>query len=180
MAPLATTRPAMTAEIEATEATVVIGDAADPQDDHIVTREMKMPMPRAAATETVSAKIDMEEPSGEEEESEEAETAVIGNGTVTEVLEETIAVMMAAGHRDATATYSMTDAVATDGTEVATEEIEAIEQAATEEAIAILETGMTIFSPRIAVVAVQPHRPRSESPPRTLLTLCRSWSASGG
>lgn len=67
MAPLVTILPVMIAVTEATEvtepieATAVIEGAADPQDDHTVIREMKMPMLRVAATEIASAKIDTEE-----------------------------------------------------------------------------------------------------------------------
>lgn len=171
MAPLVTILPVTTAEtevievIEATGATDVTEGAADPQDDHIAIREMKMPMPRVAATETASAKIDTEEE--EVGERKAGETVAIENGTVIEEVEGSIVVMMEAGHRDAIATCLMTVAAAIDGR--------------TEESIenAMFGTGMMTFSPRTAVAAVQPLRLRSESPLQTSLTSFRSWSESG-
>lgn len=160
MAPLATILPVMTVE---TEAIVATEDVADPLDDPIATRGMRTPMRRAAAIEIASAKIDMEE---EEEEGEAVEvvTTGIGNGIATAVLEEITVAMMEADHPDATATCSMIDVVAIDGTGAA---------------IVKPETAMTIFSPRIDVAVVRLPHPRRGNPLPILPTLSPSSNARG-
>lgn len=163
MAPLVTTLPVTTAEIEAT---VVTGDAADHRDALTVIPATRMPMLQVAATEIASARIGtavvvpVVVPVVVV-----AETDATANGTATGVLDETIAVMMGAGHRDATATCLMTDAETDEKEETgATEVTEAIE--VIEAAIEMPEE-TRIFLPRIAVVAAQPLRLRSASPPQT-------------
>ena len=160
MAPLATILPVMTVE---TEAIVATEDVADPLDDPIATRGMRTPMRRAAAIEIASAKIDMEE---EEEEGEAVEvvTTGIGNGIAIAVPEEITVAMMEADHPDATATCSMIDVVAIDGTGAA---------------IVKPETAMTIFSPRIDVAVVRLPHPRRGNPLPILPTLSPSSSARG-
>ena len=162
MAPLATILPVMTVETEAIAATE---DVADPLDDPIVTRGMRTPMRRAAAIEIASAKIDMEEEEEEEEgEVGEVVTTGIGNGIAIAVPEEITVAMMEADHPDATATCSMIDVVAIDGTGAA---------------IVKPETAMTIFSPRIDVAVVRLPHPRRGNPLPILPTLSPSSSARG-
>lgn len=161
MAPLATILPVMTVE---TEAIVATEDVADPLDDPIVTRGMRTPMRRAAAIEIASAKIDMEEEEEEEGEVVEVVTTGIGNGIATAVLEEITVAMMEADHPDATATCSMIDVVAIDGTGAA---------------IVKPETAMTIFSPRIDVAVARLPHPRRGNPLPILPTLSPSSSARG-
>ena len=110
MAPLATTLPVTTEE---TEAIAVTEDAADLRGDPIATPGMRMPMRRAATIGIVRGRTDTEE-------EEAVVTVATGIGIATVVLDETTVVMKAAGLLDATATCLMTDAAATDGTEVAT------------------------------------------------------------
>ena len=137
MAPLATTLPVTTEE---TEAIAVSEDAADPRGDPIATPGMRMPMRRAATIGIVRGRTDTEE--------EEVVTVATGIGIATVVLDETTVVMKVADLLDATATCLMTDAAATDGTEVVT----------VKPVIA-----MMTFSPRTAEAAARLPRPRRES-----------------
>ena len=135
MAPLATTLPATTVE---TEAIAANEDAVDLRDDPTAIRGMRMLMRRAAAIGTARGKID----------TEEVVTVATGIGIATVVLDETTVVMKVADLLDATATCLMTDAAATDGTEVVT----------VKPVIA-----MMTFSPRTAEAAARLPRPRRES-----------------